>query len=49
MARALTEGLILIGAGPARNVIRVLVPLTAPFEQIDEGLDILEAAIRYCV
>ncbi len=49
MARALAEGLILIGAGPARNVIRVLVPLTAPFEQIDEGLDILEAAIRYCV
>ena len=49
IARALAEGLILISAGPARNVIRVLVPLTAPFEQIDEGLDILEAAIRYCL
>jgi 4-aminobutyrate aminotransferase len=49
IARALAQGLILIGAGPARNVIRVLVPLTAPFELIDEGLDILEASIRHCL
>ncbi len=49
MAHALTKGLILIAAGPARNVIRVLVPLTAPFELIDEGLDILEASIRHCL
>ena len=49
IARALVKGLILIGAGPARNVIRVLVPLTAPFDQIDEGLDILEASIKYCL
>ena len=49
IAHALTQGLILIGAGPARNVIRVLVPLTAPFELIDEGLDILEASIGHCL
>jgi 4-aminobutyrate aminotransferase len=46
ISAALEQGLILIGAGPERNVIRVLVPLTAPFELIDEGLDILESAIR---
>jgi len=49
IARALANGLILIAAGPARNVIRVLVPLTAPFELIDEGLDILETSIRHCL
>jgi 4-aminobutyrate aminotransferase len=46
ISAALEQGLILIGAGPERNVIRVLVPLTAPFELIDEGLDILESVIR---
>ena len=49
ITHALTQGLILIGAGTERNVIRVLVPLTAPFELIDEGLDILEASIRHCI
>ena len=49
IAQALAEGLILIAAGPARNVIRVLVPLTAPFELIDEGLDIIETSIRHCL
>ena len=42
VARALKKGLILITAGPARNVIRLLVPLTASPEMVDEGLDILE-------
>ena len=46
IAHALADGLILVGAGPDRNVIRVLVPLTAPFELIDEGLDILESVIK---
>jgi 4-aminobutyrate aminotransferase len=46
ISAALEQGLILIGAGSERNVIRVLVPLTASFELIDEGLDILESAIR---
>lgn len=44
MRTALDKGLILVGAGPDRNVIRVLVPLTIPFAVVDEGLDILEAA-----
>ncbi len=42
---AITKGLILVTAGPARNVIRVLVPLSTPAEIIDEGMDILEASI----
>ncbi len=45
MAEALKRGLILVGAGPQRNVIRVLAPLTIPFALVDEGLDILEAAM----
>ena len=43
---ALSKGLILITAGPVRNVIRVLVPLSAPMEIIDEGMNILEASIK---
>jgi 4-aminobutyrate aminotransferase len=46
LSAALKQGLVLIAAGPERNVIRVLVPLTASFELIDEGLDILESAIQ---
>ncbi len=42
---ALKEGLVLVGAGPERNVIRVLAPLNTPPEILDEGLDILEAAL----
>jgi 4-aminobutyrate aminotransferase len=46
ISTALKNGLVLISAGPERNVIRILVPLTAPFELVDEGLDILESAIE---
>ncbi len=42
---ALSKGLILITAGPTRNVIRVLVPLSTSMDVIDEGLDILEASV----
>ena len=42
---ALAEGLILITAGPTRNVIRVLVPLSTSMDVIDEGLDILEVSV----
>ena len=42
---ALKNGLILITAGPARNVIRLLVPLSASKEVVEEGLDILENAV----
>ncbi len=46
MGIALEKGLILVGAGPTRNVIRVLVPLGTPFEIVDEGLDILESSLE---
>ena len=39
------RGLITITAGTYSNVIRVLVPLVATNEQIDEGMDVLESAI----
>lgn len=48
-ALALQKGLILITAGPARNVIRLLVPLSASLEIVEEGLDILEAALDQAV
>lgn len=35
------RGLILLSCGVYGNVIRILVPLTAPDEQIDRGLEIL--------
>jgi 4-aminobutyrate aminotransferase / (S)-3-amino-2-methylpropionate transaminase / 5-aminovalerate transaminase len=40
------HGLITITAGSYSNVIRILVPLVATDEQIDEGLDVLECAIQ---
>src|SRR5438270_4750266 len=39
------RGLITITAGTYSNVIRVLVPLVASNDQIDEGMDVLESAI----
>jgi len=45
-AIALKKGLILITAGPTRNVIRLLVPLSAPTALVEEGLDILESALE---
>ncbi len=39
------HGLITISAGSYSNVIRILVPLVAANEQMDEGLDVLEAAL----
>jgi 4-aminobutyrate aminotransferase / (S)-3-amino-2-methylpropionate transaminase / 5-aminovalerate transaminase len=39
------HGLITITAGSYSNVIRVLVPLIATNEQMDEGLDVLESAL----
>ena len=44
-AIALEKGLVLVTAGPTRNVIRILVPLTASPDLIDEGLDVLEASL----
>jgi len=46
---ALSKGLILVTAGSARNVIRILVPLTVSTEIIDEGMSILETSISEAV
>jgi 4-aminobutyrate aminotransferase/(S)-3-amino-2-methylpropionate transaminase len=40
------HGLITVTAGSYSNVIRVLVPLVVTAAQMDEGLDVLEAALH---
>ncbi len=45
VARAAERGLVILSCGVHGNVIRILAPLTAPLEQIDEGLSILSAAL----
>jgi 4-aminobutyrate aminotransferase / (S)-3-amino-2-methylpropionate transaminase / 5-aminovalerate transaminase len=45
MAGARERGLILLRSGAHHNVIRTLMPLTIPDEQLDEGLDIIGAAL----
>jgi 4-aminobutyrate aminotransferase / (S)-3-amino-2-methylpropionate transaminase / 5-aminovalerate transaminase len=44
-AAALRRGLILLTAGTLSNVIRILVPLTAEPAVVEEGLDVLTAAL----
>ncbi|HWL70289.1 MAG TPA: 4-aminobutyrate--2-oxoglutarate transaminase [Geminicoccus sp.] len=44
-ALARRDGLIVLTAGHAGNVLRVLVPLTAPDEVVEDGLAILERAL----
>jgi 4-aminobutyrate aminotransferase/(S)-3-amino-2-methylpropionate transaminase len=46
IARAREGGLIAITCGPYANVVRILVPLTAPDALVDEGLAILEGALE---
>jgi 4-aminobutyrate aminotransferase/(S)-3-amino-2-methylpropionate transaminase len=41
VTEAARRGLILLSCGTHGNVIRILVPLTAPDAQVDEGLQIL--------
>lgn len=43
---AARNGLILIRAGLFSNCIRLLIPLTIPEEQLHEGLDVLERALK---
>ncbi|MBB1593800.1 4-aminobutyrate--2-oxoglutarate transaminase [Achromobacter sp. UMC46] len=43
---AADRGLILLTCGVYGNVVRVLAPLTIPFDQLEEGLDIFEAALH---
>ena len=45
LAVAREKGLILLRAGTHHNVIRTLMPLTIPDDQLDEGLDMLGAAL----
>jgi len=39
------HGLIIITAGTFNNVVRILVPLVVSDEQLNEGLDVIEAAL----
>ncbi len=43
--RAAEKGLILLSCGALGQTIRILVPLTAPDDIVEEGLDLLEAAL----
>jgi 4-aminobutyrate aminotransferase / (S)-3-amino-2-methylpropionate transaminase / 5-aminovalerate transaminase len=45
MAAAREKGLIILRAGSHHNVIRTLMPLTIPDDQLHEGLDVLGAAL----
>lgn len=49
VAEAEKRGLIILPCGTFGNVVRLLPPLTTPMEQIDEALDILEAAIETAI
>ena len=42
---AAKRGLLLLTSGNYGNVIRIMVPLTIPIAQLDEGLDIFEASV----
>ena len=44
--RARMRGLLLLKAGPRKNVVRLLPPLTATDDEIDRGLGILESAVH---
>ncbi|UOQ44201.1 4-aminobutyrate--2-oxoglutarate transaminase [Halobacillus salinarum] len=46
IADAQQQGLLVLGAGVYGNVIRFLMPLVITDEELNEGLDILEASIR---
>lgn len=43
---AAQRGLLLLTCGNHGNIVRVMVPLTIPFGQLDEGLEIFEASLR---
>lgn len=46
VAEAQERGLVLLSCGTRANVIRLLPPLTTPWEQVEEGLAILESALE---
>ncbi len=45
-ARALAKGLLILTCGGKGETLRMLLPLTIPDAVLEEGLDILEAALR---
>jgi len=49
LAAALERGLILLSSGTFSNTIRVLAPLTASDAIVDEGLDVMGAALEAAV
>jgi 4-aminobutyrate aminotransferase/(S)-3-amino-2-methylpropionate transaminase len=49
IAHALERGLLLLSCGMQGNAIRVMVPLTASEEIVDEGLAIFEAALAAAI
>lgn len=49
VSEAESRGLILLTCGTRANVIRLLPPLTIPFEQLDEAMMILEASIEAAI
>jgi 4-aminobutyrate aminotransferase/(S)-3-amino-2-methylpropionate transaminase len=49
LAAALERGLVLLSSGTFGNTIRVLAPLTADDAVIDEGLDVMGAALEAAV
>jgi 4-aminobutyrate aminotransferase/(S)-3-amino-2-methylpropionate transaminase len=46
VARSLEKGLILLACGVYANAIRILVPLTASLDLVDEGLDIIADGLQ---
>ncbi len=45
-AEAAKRGLLLLNCGVYGNVLRIMIPLTIPEAVLDEGLDLLEAALE---
>lgn len=45
-AEAAKRGLLLLTCGVYGNVLRIMIPLTIPEAVLDEGLDLLEAALQ---
>ncbi len=49
VALARDKGLILLSCGTYGNVVRILVPLTVPDEQLQQGLDMIDACFAELV
>lgn len=46
---AAKRGLLLLSCGVRSNVIRILTPLTIPYDQLEEGLEILFDSFAACI